>query len=107
MKIVTVQRDVESTNGNRRVFDGAQMFRNAPRERHAARFDTDQNDVLQAAIALDDLVRDSLQSARDVARFEEDLGLSQDEGDLRQKNGPQRHLKKGRCGPSKRALARK
>src|SRR4051794_18135652 len=54
--VVAVEGDVEPTGLDRPLLELGDQARHPPRDRHAARPDSDQNDVLAAAVALHDLV---------------------------------------------------
>ena len=57
-QIVAIQRDVERAGRDLVPIDPADGQRQAPRQRHAARADADERELLDAAISLEDFVRD-------------------------------------------------
>jgi len=64
-QVVAMAADVECPGRDRTPFELLELGRQALRERIAFRHDTDEDDVFDAAIALDDLVGDSRQGAPD------------------------------------------
>ena len=73
-QVVAIQRDVERAGRHRRApRDVAAMIaREAPGERHAARADADEREVVDAAVALENLVRDARQRASDAVGIHHD-----------------------------------
>ena len=70
-QIVAVQRDVERAGRHLVAGDVVDRFRDAPRERHAARADADQGEFVDAAVALEDFVRDAREAAGHPVRIED------------------------------------
>ena len=60
-QVVAVERDVERAGRHLVLVDLADRARQAPGDRHAARPDADQRQLLDAAVALENLVRDARQ----------------------------------------------
>ena len=71
-QVVAVERDVEGAGGHLVLVDALRMAGEPPGERHAARADADQRQLLQAAVALEDLVRDARQRPPDAVGVHHD-----------------------------------
>ena len=70
-QVVAVHRDVERPARDGRALDGGDALGDPLGERHAARRDAEQDEVVGALVALEDLVGDAAQCAGDVARVED------------------------------------
>ena len=62
-QIVAVQRDVEGAGRHLVARNVLDEFRDAPRQRHAARANADEGDFFETAVAFEDFVRDSREAA--------------------------------------------
>ena len=63
-QVVAVERDVERAGRDLVAVDLADRLREPPGDRHAARADADERQLVDAAVALDDLVRDAGRATR-------------------------------------------
>jgi hypothetical protein len=69
-QVVAVHRDVERAPGHGRALDRGDPLGDPLGERHTARGDAEEDDVVGTLVALEDLVGDPAQCAGDVARVE-------------------------------------
>src|SRR5215216_4590452 len=68
-QIVAVQRDVERAGRHVVAGDLFERARDAPGYRHSARTDADERQVIDALVALDNLVCDAGEGSRDAIRI--------------------------------------
>ncbi len=83
--VVAVERDVEGAEARLDRLERRDRRRDPVRERDPSRVEADEDDVVRAVVALDDLVRDTGQRAAEVGGVE-DVG-PQDRGGARFGNG--------------------
>ena len=63
-QVVAIERDVERAGRHVVAVDFLERAGEPPGERHAARADPDERQLVEAAVALENLVRDARQRAR-------------------------------------------
>ena len=63
-QVVAIERDVERAGRHVVAVDLLERAREPPGDRHAARADADERELVEAAIAFEDFVRDARQRAR-------------------------------------------
>jgi hypothetical protein len=81
-QIVAIERDVERAGRHVHAGDGPEMRGETRRNRHPARADADERQLVGAAVALEDLVRDSREAAADSFRvhYDRHCRLRSDDG---------------------------
>jgi len=71
-QVIAVERDVEGSRRHVAASDLVQLLRNPTGDGHAPLANADEGQVVDAAIALDDLVRDARQRARQAIAVHHD-----------------------------------
>ena len=71
-EVIAIERDVEDTDWRLLALDMLDIGSDALRNRHAARADAHDDDVVDALVALDDLMRDARQGAANPLGIHDD-----------------------------------
>jgi hypothetical protein len=71
-QVVAIERDVERAGRHVVAVDLVQRPGPAPRDRHAARADADQGEVVDAPVAFENFVRDAREGTGDSVSVEDD-----------------------------------
>ena len=70
-QIVAIERDVEGAGRHLVARNVLDEFRDAPRQRHAARTNAGKGDFVETAVAFEDFVRDSREAAGHPVRIKD------------------------------------